>query len=229
MSTHRLLCLFATTCSTANLEHIYVVRVIPTLSSVTNVTFPYSITAYWATFNALSYAIKRVQQLCNLKIDILFRRTLKNCTSVNCEVSWAWLHRTWRQVLHSLATFHFQQLSTQVNISNVATKTQHVAGSCQDTENEELSWRQLCHYQIIVANFATLCHHWKRRVVMIPNLSSPEALTDMFSCWQLTVSPGATKLILNQFALVPVAKIFRLGRPCVKTISNLAVSRSNFV
>ena len=48
----------------------------------------YCITTYRAMTNVLSYAIKRVQLLCDLKIHSSEEPT-KNCTLAKCEVSWA--------------------------------------------------------------------------------------------------------------------------------------------
>ena len=53
-----------------------------------NVIFSHCITTYRAMTNTLSYAIKRVQPLCDLKIHSSEEPT-KNCTVAKCEVSWA--------------------------------------------------------------------------------------------------------------------------------------------
>ena len=58
------------------------------VSKMTNVIFSYCITKYRAMTNALSYTIKRVQLLNDLKIHSSEEPT-KKCTVAKCEVSWA--------------------------------------------------------------------------------------------------------------------------------------------
>ena len=57
-------------------------------TKMTNVIFSYCITTFRAMTNALSYAIKRVQLSCDLKLHSSEEPT-KNCTVAKCEVSWA--------------------------------------------------------------------------------------------------------------------------------------------
>ena len=77
-------------------------------SKITNVTFSYSITAYRAMANALSYAIKRVQQFNKLKIYYQ-KNPQKLYGKMWSQLSW--LNRTWRQGLHRLGIRHCRLLA----------------------------------------------------------------------------------------------------------------------
>ena len=70
-------------------------------SKMTNVIFSYCITTFRAMTNALSYAIKRVQLSCDLKLHSSEEPT-KKLYSGKMWSQLSWLHRTWRQGLHRL-------------------------------------------------------------------------------------------------------------------------------
>ena len=69
-------------------------------NKMTIVTFSYPITSYRTITNALSCAIKRVQQLCNLQIYP--QRNPQKMYGGKIWSQLSWLHRTWRQGLHRL-------------------------------------------------------------------------------------------------------------------------------